>query len=53
LHIGEWSFRQLVYAGLVKRVRVPAPGQGEVRRLLVDRADLDALIEQWKDGPAA
>jgi hypothetical protein len=55
LGLGEWSVRHLIYAGIVRRVRVPAPGQGEIRRCLVDRADLDALISSWKDepGPAA
>jgi hypothetical protein len=54
LHLGEWSFRHLIYSGVIKRVRVPS-GQGEIRRVLVDRQDLDRLVEMWKDerGPAA
>jgi len=29
---------------------VPLPGNGELRKLLFDRADLDALVEAWKEG---
>jgi hypothetical protein len=53
LGLGEWSTRQLTYSGILRRVRVPASGGGELRKLLFDRADLDRLIEAWKDGPAA
>jgi hypothetical protein len=55
LGLGPWSVRQLIYSGIIRRVRVPAPGQGELRRCLVDRQDLDSLVEMWKDepGPAA
>jgi hypothetical protein len=54
LGLGEWSVRHLIYSGIIRRVRVPAPGQGEIRRLLVDRQDLDVLVETWKyePGPA-
>jgi len=36
--------------GTFERVRVPTP-DGELRKLLFDREDLDALIARWKDGP--
>jgi len=34
---------------VLPRVRVPLPNGGELRRLLFDRADLDRLIDVWKD----
>jgi hypothetical protein len=30
-------------------VRIPLPHDGEVRKLLFDRVDLDRLIEAWKE----
>ena len=49
--LSYWTLRELVNKGMLPRVRVPLPGGGEVRRLLVDRADLDRLLEAWKDTP--
>jgi hypothetical protein len=46
-----WTLRDLVNGGVLPRVRVPLPGGGEVRRLLVDRAVLDRLLDAWKDRP--
>jgi len=42
------SVRTLIDMGVLRRVRVPL-GQGELRRVLMDRLELDELIEQWKD----
>jgi hypothetical protein len=36
-------------AGVLPRVRVPLPDRRELRKLLFDRADLDRLIDVWKD----
>jgi hypothetical protein len=44
------SIRTLIDTGVLRRVRVPL-GQGELRRVLVDRVELDGLIDRWKDGP--
>jgi hypothetical protein len=41
--------RDLEAAGTLRRVRVPLPHQGELRKLLFDRVDLDRLIDAWKD----
>lgn len=41
--------RDLDAAGVLRRVRVPLPNGGELRKLLFDRTDLDRLIEAWKD----
>lgn len=49
LGLSEWTVRSLEQQGILKRVRVPLPDHGEVRKLLFDRCDLDALIEGWKD----
>jgi hypothetical protein len=49
--VSYWTIRSLVDAGEIPTVKLPNPRRkGEtVRRLLVDRQDLDALIETWKD----
>ena len=48
LSVSPWTVRDLEAAGTIKRVRVPLPGGRELRKLLFDKADLDALIETWK-----
>lgn len=49
LGVSPWTVRDLEAAGVLKRVRVPLPGGRELRKLLFDKADLDRLIEAWKD----
>ncbi len=49
LGVSAWTVRDLDAAGVLARVRVPLPNGGELRRLLFDRADLDRLIDVWKD----
>jgi len=49
LGVSSWTIRDLDAAGVLPRVRVPLPNGGELRRLLFDRADLDRLIDLWKD----
>jgi len=49
LGVSEWTVRDLEAAGTVARVRVPLGQTGELRKLLFDRAELDRLIEQWKE----
>jgi len=48
LGVSPWTVRDLETAGTLKRVRVPLPDGGELRKLLFDRQDLDRLIETWK-----
>lgn len=50
LGLSPWTVRDLEAAGSLPRVRIPLPHDGELRKLLFDRADLDRLIEGWKDG---
>jgi hypothetical protein len=49
LSISPWTVRGLDAAGVLKRVRVPLPNGGELRKVLFDREDLDRLIAAWKD----
>lgn len=52
LGVSAWTVRDLDAAGVLRRVRVPLPNGGELRKLLFDRTDLDRLIEAWKDAEA-
>ncbi len=47
--LSTWTVRDLEAKGILKRVRIPLPNGGELRKLLFDRADLDRLIDEWKD----
>lgn len=49
LGVSPWTVRDLEAAGTLKRVRVPLPNNGELRKLLFDREDLDRVIEGWKE----
>ena len=49
LGLSEWTVRDLEHAGILARVRVPLPDQGELRKILFDRHDLDRAIEVWKE----
>jgi hypothetical protein len=51
LGISGWTVRDLEAAGTLRRVRVPMPNGGELRKLLFDRTELDRLVEAWKDRP--
>ena len=48
LSVSDWTVRDLETAGVLKRVRIPLPAGGELRKLLFDRGDLDRLIDAWK-----
>ncbi len=49
LCVSKWTVRDLEAAGILPRIRIPLPRQGELRKLLFDRVDLDHLIDAWKD----
>ncbi len=49
LAVSEWTVRDLEAGGLLQRIRIPLPNQGELRKLVFDRMDLDRLIESWKE----
>ncbi len=49
LGLSTWSVRDLWASGTLPRVRPFLPNGRELRRLLFDKADLDKLVETWKD----
>jgi len=49
LGLSVWTVRDLDAAGVLRRVRIPRPNGGELRKVLYDRADLDRLIDAWKE----
>ena len=49
LSLSTWSLRDLEASGVLRRVRVPVPHGGELRKVLFDREDLDRAIVTWKD----
>lgn len=59
LNLSTWTVRELVNDGTIPTVRLPRPQtlrsrrrgavSGNIRRLLVDRIDLDAVVERWKE----
>src|SRR5262245_10221176 len=49
LNVSYWTMRDLVFAGVIPSVKIPCPRAGDgraIRRILVDRRDLDAFIEK-------
>ena len=53
LGMSYWTIRDLVQAGTVPTVRIPCPRARDgrvIRRVLIDRRDLDALIERCREG---
>ena len=49
LGLSSWTTRKLEWRGVLQRVRVPRPGGASIRKVLFDKADLDGLIDAWKD----
>jgi hypothetical protein len=47
--LSPWTIRDLVNNGTLARVRVPLPNAGELRRVLIDRDELDQMIATWKE----
>jgi hypothetical protein len=48
LGVTVWRVRGLIHAGVLKPVRIPLGNGAEERKHLLDRRDLDELIERWK-----
>ena len=51
LGVSEWTVRDLETGGFLRRVRLPLPNGGEVRKLLFALEDLDQLVNASKDTP--
>jgi hypothetical protein len=59
LNVSHWTLREFINAGDVPTVRLPRPqtprqrkrahANDTVRRLLIDRLDLDELVQRWKE----
>jgi hypothetical protein len=52
LGVSYWTMRDLVFGGIIPSVKIPSPRAGDgraIRRILVDRRDLDAFIEKNKE----
>lgn len=53
LGLSYWTIRDFVFAGTLPTVKLPCPRVGDgrvIRRVLIDRRDLDALIERCREG---
>ncbi len=58
LNVSFWTLREFINDGSIPTVRLPRPRtlrmrkrqpvSDTVRRLLIDRADLDELVQRWK-----
>jgi len=52
LGVSYWTMRDLVFGGIIPSVKIPCPRSGNgraIRRILVDRRDLDTFIENNKE----
>ncbi len=49
LGLSYWTLRELIWSGAIPLVQLPNKTGGRLRRILVDRADLDRLIERSKE----
>jgi excisionase family DNA binding protein len=48
LNVSPWTIRDMVGAGSLRRVRLPLGSGRDLRRLLVDKRDLDELVARSK-----
>ena len=48
LGVSVWTARAFEAQGILRRVRIPLPNGGELRKLLFDVNDLDRAIAAWK-----
>lgn len=47
-NVSPWTIRDFIAAGQLTPVRLPGPRGEDLRRILLDRLDLDRLIEEGK-----
>jgi hypothetical protein len=48
LGLSYWTLRDLVNAGTIRPVRLPLAAGRDLRRILLDRRDLDDLVDRSK-----
>jgi hypothetical protein len=51
--LSTWTIRDYLAGGILRRVELPSATRGTTRRVLLDRLDLDALVEASKTGAEA
>ncbi len=49
LGVSHWTIREMLDVGVLPRVRIPLPNGGELRKILIDKGDLDRAVESWKE----
>ncbi len=47
--LSYWTLRELIWSGAIPLVRLPNKSGGRMREILVDKVDLDRLIDQSKE----
>ncbi|MEX2223014.1 MAG: hypothetical protein WEG40_14575 [Candidatus Rokuibacteriota bacterium] len=49
LSISPWSVRDLIASGTIQRVVIPSANGKDLRRVLLDRQQLDELVLRWRE----
>jgi hypothetical protein len=49
MSVSIWTLRDLIANGTLRRVQLAMPGGRDLRRVLLDVRDLDALVERSKE----
>jgi hypothetical protein len=49
LSCSTWTIRDLIDNGTLQRVIIPAGPGRDVRRVLLDRQQLDELVARWRE----
>jgi hypothetical protein len=51
LSVSAWTVRDLIANGTLQRVVIPTANGKDLRRVLLDRAQLDELVVRWREAP--
>ncbi|HEV8612714.1 MAG TPA: hypothetical protein VGQ73_04325, partial [Gemmatimonadales bacterium] len=49
--LSAWTIRDYIEAGLLRPVPLPSPSGKPLRRIVLAREDLDALVARWRGRP--
>lgn len=49
--LSAWTVRDFIEAGLLRPVPLPSPSGKPLRRIVLAREDLDALVARWRTRP--